>query len=348
MSNRGVTKSGHAPASPLLRPLSARMGWDDLRYFLAVAEHGSLRAAAVALGTTVTTVGRRVEELESALGEPLVNRLRQGITLTPLGQEIVADVRDVSLLVGRIGEKAQSSVDALSGRVRLAVTEGLATYWLGPRLVELQQRFPFLTIDLISTMGFVDLARDEADIAIQLQRPSDLDMKAVRLGKLHLCFYMAEGYRRRYGMPMTPAELKAHRLILQGADQLDTQVLLDVAGIERLEGRIAFTTNTSSVHYMLIAKGAGIGILPTYANALGADLVPVDIGLRHAYDIWMCFHKDTRRSKAKAQVVNWLKDCFDPDRFPWFADTYHDPTDLARLPNDAWRINMLPPLRAMD
>ncbi len=337
MSGRGVAKTGRLADG--LR--SRRIGWDDLRYFLAVAEHGSLRAAASALGTTVTTVGRRVEDLEEALGEALAVRLRQGVSLTPLGREIVADVRDVALLVGRIGQKAESAAETMAGRVRLAVTEGLATYWLGPRLMELQERYPLLTLDLISTMSFTDLARDEADIVIALRRPTDPDLTAVRIGTLHLSFFMAERYRRRHGTPRTPEDLADHKLIVQGADQLDTAMLLNLLCTDRLAGVVPVTTNTSSVHYMLVAKGAGLGILPTYANALGAGLVPVDLGLRHAYEIWLSFHKDTRRSPLKAAVLEWLKATFDPARFPWFSDTYQDPADIARLPNTEWTVNLV-------
>ncbi len=344
MSSRGVTKTGQS----VFESCGDRIGWDDLKYFLAVAEHGSQRAAAAALGTTVTTVGRRLEELESAIGEALVERSRQGGKLTPLGHEILEEVRKIALLVGAVGDKAENAGKAIAGRVSIGVTEGLATYWIGPRLVEFQERFPLVMVDLISTMGFVDIARQEADMAIQLKPPSDPDLTTVRLGKLHLCFFMSEAYRRRHGTPQSLKDLKSHRLIIQSANQLDTQILLDAAGVDRPEGVVAFASNTSSIHYMLIAKGAGIGILPTYANALGADLIPVDLGVRHAYDIWLTFHKDARRFRAKGEVIDWLKACFDATHFPWFAESYQDPESLARLPNAGWQINMLPPLRSND
>ncbi len=341
MTTRGVTKTGQRTvALP-----TDRVVWDDLRFFLAAAEYGSLRAAAQAMGTTVTTMGRHIENLEYAIGETLVLRQRQGVQLTPLGQAMVPDIQELASLVDRLGDKILAQGDLPAGRVRLAVTEGLLTYWVGPRLIPLQRRYPKVTIETISTMSLTEVTRSHADVAIQLQRPTDPDRVVSRLGKIHLSLFMSEEYREQYGTPETLKDLRRHKLILQTADPVDTEAFLRLFQLPDVQGTVPFTANTSSIVYMLTAKGAGIGLLPNYANALGADLIPVDLGVRHDYDIWLSYDRTARRSKVKAMVIDWLKDCFDPDRFPWFADGYEAPDALLRLPREDWAVNMLPRIR---
>jgi molybdate transport repressor ModE-like protein len=60
--------------------------WDDVKYFLAVARHGSTLAAAKALGLSQSTVHRRIAELERRIGRELVKRHASGYRLTKFGQ----------------------------------------------------------------------------------------------------------------------------------------------------------------------------------------------------------------------------------------------------------------------
>src|ERR1700757_4130247 len=92
---------------------------------------------------------------------------------------------------------------ALTGEVRVAVTEGLGTFWLAPRLVEFQKSYPNILIDLHFSMRGADVSRHEADVAIHLSRPVALDAKLVRLGRMHLILFAGEKYLDTYGTPKT-------------------------------------------------------------------------------------------------------------------------------------------------
>jgi hypothetical protein len=72
----------------------------------------------------------------------------------------------------------------------------------------------------------------------------------------------------------------------------------------------------------------GIGGLPTYIMALGTDLIPMDIGLKHQVDIWMTYHPDARGVARVSFFMDWLKTLFDPKRNPWFADEFIHPNEL--------------------
>src|SRR5712664_4384710 len=116
--------------------------------------------------------------------------------------------------------RASNSVaTAVSGEVRVAVTEGLGTFWLAPRRVEFQQSFPNILVDLHCAMRSADVSRHEADVAIHLSRPAALDVKLVRLGRMHLMFFASQKYIETYGAPKTADELVKHRLVMQITDQ---------------------------------------------------------------------------------------------------------------------------------
>ena len=95
-----------------------------------------------------------------------------------------------------------------------------------------------------------------------------------------------------------------------------------------IEGIVALRTNTSTAHGRAIELGMGIGGLPTYIMALGSDLIPIDIGVRHQVDIWMTYHPDARGVARVSFFIDWLKTLFDPKRYPWFADEFIHPSEL--------------------
>ena len=94
------------------------------------------------------------------------------------------------------------------------------------------------------------------------------------------------------------------------------------------EGFVAMRTNVSSAHYWAIAKGAGIGWLPTYASAIGARIVPLDLDLRFSFDIWLTYHPEAKRIPRVKRSLEWIVESFDSRHFPWFRDEFIHPNDL--------------------
>ena len=75
-------------------------------------------------------------------------------------------------------------------------------------------------------------------------------------------------------------------------------------------GFVTMLNNVSSANYWAVAKGAGIGWLPTYAAAIGARIVPVDVGFHHSFDILLAFHPDANKIPRIRRVIDWLVDAF--------------------------------------
>jgi DNA-binding transcriptional LysR family regulator len=303
--------------------------WDDLRSFLACARYKSFRNAAEELGLTSTTLMRRIDRLEDSIGCRLFLRDQSGLTLSAEGAAMIGDVMEMERHAFNIFRRAAQSDDT-AGTVRVAVTEGPGNFWILPRLIDFQKTYRKITVDLRCAMEQADVARLEADIAIQLERPTNPDLIVTKLGRLHIYAFVSEGYRKLHGVP-TLAEIGKHRLVIQHAPQVDDSAYARVLGVTSLEGIVGIKTNSSIGVLYAVERGAGMGFLPTSSIALGAALVPVDLGVHHHADLWLTYHKEFRNSDRHKIVIDWLKKIFDPKVYPCFKDEFIHPNDLVPL-----------------
>lgn len=343
LTDRGVPKNereGDLVAVPTLRTIQ---DWDGVRLFLQVVRRGSFRAAAEHLGQSVNALRRHVQELERQLGVTLLTRHVDGIRITEEGKEVFAAAQRMEAASFSLVRASDRADTAISGEVRLAITEGLGTFWISPRIVEFQRSYPKLLIDMSCAMHSADVLRMEADVSLQLTRPSSPDLKLVKVGRLHAIPYAARSYLERYGMPRNLEELLRHRICIQVAEQVaDTMPGYDqlFPGIPQ-PGFVAIRNNVSSAHYWSIAKGAGIGLLPTYASAIGAAVVPVDIpGIHFPSDIWMAYHPDAARIPRVRRMLDWVIESFDAQKFPWFRDEFIHPRDMPESLEGEAMVNM--------
>ncbi|MGH6985145.1 MAG: LysR family transcriptional regulator [Stellaceae bacterium] len=309
--------------------------WEDLRVFLICAHNGSFRKAAETMGVTNTTVMRALDRLEMQLGFKLFIRHQAGLLPTEEARDILEDVRQMERLSFDIFRRAAQSAVNPSGIVRVAVTEGVGTYWIMPKLIEFQGTYRLLTIDLRCAMEQADVARLEADIAIQFDKPTRPDLIVTRLGRLHVYPFASDEYARVCGLPKTVAEMRQHRIVQQVAPQLDENAYTKALGIDSVAGIVGIRTNSSTATLYAVERGAGIGMLPTCAIALGAPLIPVDVGIRHHLDLWLTYHPDFKTSEKHAVVVEWLRRVFDNRAYPCFKDEFIHPNELVKLMADA-------------
>ena len=307
--------------------------WEAIRIFLEVARCGSFRSASERLGQGVNALRRRIEELEHQLNTTLITRHVDGIRITAEGEEILAAAKRMELASFGLIRARDRAAPAISGEVRLAVTEGLGSLWVVPHLAGIHRKFPRLLVDLSCAMKSADVLRLEADAAIQLTKPSAPDLKLVRIGRLHAIPFAAQSYVDTYGVPHTRDEFLKHRLVLQIADQTQTSEIYErlFHGVPQ-KGFVAMRNNASTSHIAAIVNGVGIGWAPTYVRAIGANIVPIDVTeeFRLPFDIWLTYHPDAGRIPRVRKVIDWAIDTFDPRKFPWFGDEFIPPNDLPK------------------
>ncbi|MDJ0824344.1 MAG: LysR family transcriptional regulator [Rhodobacter sp.] len=159
--------------------------WDDLRFVLAVAENGSVSAAARALGVNHATVLRRIAAFEARHGSPVFERTARGYTIPADGLRLIEAAREVENAVLAVDRMIDGAKAPLRGVVRITSTDTLCHTVLPRILAELAGEAEGLRLELICANAHVDLARMHADIAVRpaLTLPDDLDgVAAARLG----------------------------------------------------------------------------------------------------------------------------------------------------------------------
>jgi DNA-binding transcriptional LysR family regulator len=323
IANRGGPQDAHPGASP------ASPDWETVRTFLELVRCGSFRSAAERLGLSPNALRRKIDDLERTLGTILVTRHVDGIRTTAEGAEILLAAKKMEEAAFGLVRARDRALPEMSGEIRLGVTEAFGTFWLGPRLVEFQRAYPHLGVDLACAMREADVLRLEADIAIQLTRPTNPDVKIVRLGRMHSMPAAAPSYLDIYGTPKTLDDLRKHRLAVQIADQTQSQDFYQTyfPGIA-LSEFVKFSTNNSTALLWAIIKGAGIGWSPTYIHVMGPKMVPLDLDLVFPFDIWLTYHPDAARVPRVRRMLDWIFENFDPKVFPWFRDEFIHPRDL--------------------
>jgi len=320
---RGAHDGAHPPG---------RMAnWDLVRIFLAVARTGSFRAAAGQLNMSANFLSKRISVLENTYKTPLMTRHVDGIRLTPEGEAVLDAAKRMEEASFGLDRALSQATPALTGEVRLAVTEGLGTFWLAPRLVEFQRVYSGLLVDLKCEMRSADVLRLEADVAVQLEEPANPNLKRVKIGRLHIMPFVSPSYVEIYGMPKDMNDLQLnHRLVIQDAEQTKGREMYDRHVAREQLGFVAMRNNVSSAHVWAVSKGAGVGWLPTYIPAIAGPLIPLDLGMKFPLDIWLTYHPDAKRIPRVKQLIDWTIQAFDGRKYPWFRDEFVHPDDLQK------------------
>lgn len=299
--------------------------WDDYRYFLATSEAGSFTKAADDLGVTQSTLSRRIEHLEQQLGVRLFLRTQSGVTLTPEGESILGAAREIESKILEIQGSLVGSDQRLEGTVRISVTDGLASFWIVPRLADFQADNPGIAIELQCSIEPADALRMEAELAIQSEAPESVELISVKLGRLHFVPWASPGYLQRHGTPRDTSELLQHRLLDHDIYYSDEGDWSEWSGLAWAANLISFKTNSSAALVSAIQNGAGIGLLPTHSCECVEGIVALSMDLKAYSDIRLVYHPYLRETPRVRSVIDWLKELFDQSTYPWFRDEFHPP-----------------------
>jgi DNA-binding transcriptional LysR family regulator len=289
------------------------MNWDDVRIFLAVARAGQILGAARRLELNHATVSRRIAALEKSLGAKLFRRLTTGSELTAEGQRflIVAERIEADMIAARADIAGES--DEVAGTVRIGAPDGFGVAFLAPRLGQLTERHPQLSIQLVPVPRSFSLSRREADIAITVERPTEGRLVAAKLVDYTLGLYASRAYAERHGLPATLAELKQHRLIGYVADLL-ISLSLDYGPEIMPDWQASFGVSSALGQMEAVRSGAGIGILHTFIARSHPDLVPVEVSapIRRAY--WLVYHETVRPLRRVQTVSSFIASIVEAER----------------------------------
>ncbi|MEL5587618.1 LysR family transcriptional regulator [Serratia ureilytica] len=288
------------------------MNWDDARFFLAVARCGTLRKAANQLQVDQATVGRRLTALESSLGSKLFIRTPKSFSLSPLGESMLADVMKMENAVQAIARKAAGGDESLCGNVRIATTDTLAEAFVIPALQDLRQRYPAITVTLLTALNIADIAYHGADLAIRGARPDDDELIIKRLATIEMGLYASPHYLAQRGMPVKGEQLRGHDLLMFPRE-LVPRYWSDFGGEALHEPNVVLQCNSQLLLRSATRSGLGIGLLSAFLADKDPELVRLFPENKDLVDIWLVLHPDLQRAARIRAVVQALEESFTPD-----------------------------------
>jgi len=273
------------------------LDWNDLRYLLAVARAGSTLAAAKALGTSQSTVHRRLTELEERLGRPLVKRHATGYRLTEHGEHLLPYAERVEEAMAAFERQSLASDKDLSGTVRVTCSSTLAHRLANSPLIDtFHARYPGLRVELVITDRLLDLSKGEADIAIRLGEPQDGALIGRKIAKVPWAVYASHSYVERHGRPECPQDIEHHVVIAYDgeiADYTAARWLRSVAP----HARVAARCENWPGYIFAVKSGAGLGPLPVHHGDRERELIRLfDTDPELVSYFWLLMHPDMRRT----------------------------------------------------
>ena len=262
-----------------------REDWDDLRYVLAVAEEGTVSAAARRLGVNHATVLRRIAAYEEAAGTQLFDKTGRGYALPPDRLRILEAAREVDRAVQTVARLMQGVRAPLTGDVRITSTDSFCQVLLPPVLARIAFSAPDLRVTLLSSNTHVDLGRTEAEITVRPTARLPEDLVGSRAAVLGFSLYRAATAEADGGQGEMPW------LRLAGAMErtVPGRWMAENLSAERIgDGADSFLTLRE-----MAASGRGMAVLPTYLGDSDARLRKIPAVLPPmAVDIWVASHAD--------------------------------------------------------
>lgn len=287
-----------------------RLDWTLIQTFVAAARHGSLSAASKAEGITQPTASRHIAQLEEQLGYRLFDRSKAGISLTEYGQELLEQARIMAEAAARVEMIGDSQSQRLSGTVRITASRIVATFVLPEMLSHFRKAEPDIEIEVVASDETENLLHREADIAIRMFRPTQLDVISKKVAELELGVYAAKTYLERFGEPQLIDELKNHTFI--GYDR--STLILDgfrKNGIEIDREFFAFRSDDQVVCWAMVVAGFGIGfnqrIIGDHDTRLKRILRNVAIP---SMPVWLTSHAAVKANRRIRRVYDYLAQSF--------------------------------------
>lgn len=284
----------------------AAIDWSLVQAFLAVAEGGSLSAAARALDRSQPTLGRQIRALETQLGAELFHRQPRGLDLTETGTALLAPAQAMRAAAGAMALAAAGREQRLEGSVRITASVAVSVFHLPAILTAIRQAEPRIALELVPSDRTSNLMYREADIAIRMYRPTQPDLVTRHLGDTAIGAFAARAYVARRGLPRGLADLAGHDFI--GQDR-ETQLIdgMRALGLPATRDSFVLRCDDVAVTWQLIRAGAGIGFIQRSLGQRDPALAEVDLGVPlPVLPVWLTAHEAMRRTPRIRRVWDLL------------------------------------------
>ncbi len=285
--------------------------WDDVKVLLALARTRTLRGAATRLGINASTVGRRLDALEEAFGMQLFERTPEGILAMEPVDVLLAHAEELELAASQLAHALDDHESSAEGLVRISAPPGIVEDFIAPRLIALHRQYPDITIELDASVGYADLTRHEADLAIRMRNCGSGDLVSRRLGGVDDVLLASARYVAELGVV---DDLADARWITWTEDSGHVPTY---EWVRKHVGTGAIALRTKSINAQLQAAITGLGVVlfaEVYDGVGGLARVQLAPHLKAELapfpqeNLWLVGHRALRKVPRVAVVWDFLAD----------------------------------------
>lgn len=266
------------------------MNWDDLRFFLAVAESGSIRAAAKSLKINHSTVSRRISNFEEKLGARLFERFATGYVLTDTGEDILQKVLRIEGEVSSIDRQVAGRDTELKGTLRVTVPGLLISNWLMPIFSDFTSQYPGIELELTTSYVPLDLAKREADVAIRITDEPPQHLIGRKIAVYSTAIYASKKYIAKHDLS------DADSISWVGWDENIARPQW-ILNSDFPNTRVWHQINDPVIQLEAAKAGMGLVMIPCFLGDVEPLLQRVSQGLSEPkHDVWILSHSDLRNT----------------------------------------------------
>ena len=253
------------------------MDWDKLKIFHNVALDLNISEAANKMNISHSSISRQISSLERDLKVSLFQRHARGLSLTEQGKILFKTVHDIFGKIAWTEAQLTDSKEKPTGSLKIAATVAFGTTWLAPRMTKFINSYPDIDVSIKIENKYTDLSQGEADVALRLKEPTQMDLIRFPLYEFQFKIYSSPEYIEKFGIPSDVKDLSNHRIVAFGKDVepsiSDVNCILDLIPKSK-KYKVLYISNMYGV-MRAIAAGAGIGALPDYMKTTKNNLVPI-------------------------------------------------------------------------
>ena len=268
------------------------MNWDDLKIFLTLARTCRLSEAGKRLKIDHSTVSRRVKALEHSTSTVLFDRQPTGYTLTAAGQELLEYATKMEAIVLQAENNVGQQSERITGPVRVAAPDSIATFAIAGAAQKLCETFPYLQVEILANSQRYSLSKREADFMISVSRPKTGRLKIQKITDVALHLYASEDFVARSPKFNTIYDLKKVRGIAYVQDLIPSEEF-DYVPMLRPDFCAHLTSTSVHLQAEAISNGAGVGVMHDFMAKNYPNLVrilPEEFTLTKT--LWGVVHED--------------------------------------------------------
>ena len=287
------------------------MDWDDYKFFSTIASTRSVRSAAEVLGVNPSTVSRRLENFEDRLGVPLFTRSQRGLTITPEGAEVIAQVDKVASDLSNIEGMLAGKDQRLSGQIRVVIPEVIALSLLVREIDRFMEEYPDIQVELIPSHQKMNIMNRDADILIEATDHPSENLIGRSLSPIAIAAYCSTDLHLTNGEKKIVPQTAGAYWIEFDTDSEMSRESKKLRKIHAPDAKIRVKTHSLLLHLEAVKQHLGYGFLPCILAESDSSLrrvpgIPAILGP----SMWMLTHPDLRAAKRVRVFMEFVRDIF--------------------------------------